>query len=68
MGHDSSRRPHLGDRHLAPFPTAKKAKKSTGVRDDDEARRRRATTGRDASDASDASDAKGASDERRWGS
>jgi len=42
MGHDSSRRPHLGDRHLAPFPTAKKAKKSTGVRDDDEARRRRA--------------------------
>ena len=37
-------------------------------RDDDAARRRRETTGRDASDASDASDAKGASDERRWGS
>ena len=37
-------------------------------RDDDAARRRRETTGRDANDASDASDAKGASDERRWGS
>jgi hypothetical protein len=45
MGHDSSRRPHLGDRHLAPFPTAKKAKKSTGDRDDDEgATTTRATT------------------------